>query len=856
MAVIITSRTFYDEYLGIAGGGVEYLPGSIGDKIRCDMEFHIKWSAEGKRIQFINSDKSIRLINDLDPTSFIQQGFRKNDTIEVSGSTSNDGTWTITKVEDRAIFVSVAPINETSEDVDIFGTTPVTALDFYFNLVPNGSQIDFLSLQDEGTMQRFAVNGIDANDLVTISNFLVGTDSFGWVTQNLVDPNTGETDEVTIIGMGVVNYEQRFKMTTFFYNTPVWLREQSLNFENQTLPDLFIDGESLHHVARFDAKFTFADPNIPHTGTINGADGIVAWFNHNAVGSRPEYYVDSITYIDALTLAVIQVPDLNRKTNVEVVIKSRSNKFDTATGIVIGTMYCPMVLEKYTNTTKVLRENLFMDRFIGTLSDSATGGDFEGTDYQQLKDINLVTFAPGTATIKFALDFSSVFKDELKSNEDDDRRDAWWIAIKDITGIPTTADAERLALLIEAPNLAYNQDNPDLFELIDPPKLYNYPDELENDKTDARGFEGSPIYSRLKFRIESLAVNGVTPTLRGIDVQIVAEKDGFADLVLEEKNVDATFIRKLNGQQTIDVEQSRGFISYFDDPRNRFRVLRVPANDGGGTKTAFELQYGFGLRWEYWRQVIPLTEGVDVDAWQQLPFVNQRWDNFDNVNGWNVKMKWKFTIEGYDGHITEFIVKSDIRSIQGDEEPESGPIFQSKVQYFTEDGLTELGGVLVQDGITKIVATFVGDFSTLAPGQIGWAGFMFGDVEGQGGIALRRFAGSHTLSESDSPWSPVDPDPMATSSVVGQITLNVYNTDTITLEGYFDTRKFFEGYTEPIPEGARDALLIFPQFRNADWVLIFPTIMPKFEDCLILNEDGSPILLEDLEGLKQEVCPV
>jgi len=41
MSVIIDSRTFYDEFTGTGGGGINYFNANIGNRIRCEIEFHI-----------------------------------------------------------------------------------------------------------------------------------------------------------------------------------------------------------------------------------------------------------------------------------------------------------------------------------------------------------------------------------------------------------------------------------------------------------------------------------------------------------------------------------------------------------------------------------------------------------------------------------------------------------------------------------------------------------------------------------------------------------------------------------------------------------------------------------------------
>jgi len=839
MAVIITSRKFYCEYLGIGGGGTDYLQGSVGDKMRCDIEFYVKWSAENKKLDFLAADDTITNANDLDPSSFIDTGFRTGDTLVVEGTTFNNATFTILTVEERVITVTAGLANESAEDAGLFGTTPVTALDFYYNIIPNTSREDYLSLQDPGALQRYTVNGINAGDIITVKNMFIGSDSFAWVTHTFVDETTGETAQVTIKGQGITaDHRQKFIISQTFFITPVWLTEQVNNFAGRTIPALFEDRRSVKHIARMDAKFASTDPEIPHTGSIFNRDGMVAWFNQNAVGSRPEYYIDSIVYTDDITGFPVTVPDLNRKTNVTVVIKSRSNLFTTNTQIVIGALQLPMDRADFINTITPLRKNLFFDRSLLTLSDSATGGEFEATNYQQLKSINLTTFAAGTATIKFSLDFSTFLKDYLKAKTEDNRRDAYWIAIKDPIGIAVTADAQKIALLVEAPLPGYDQDNNALFELIETPKTYEFPNEVEHNATDLAGYEGDPVYTRLKFRLKtSPDAAGVTPTLKTITLQVIATHATKTDFVLEQKIMNTGQDRKLDNAQTIQILEKRGFTTYADDPRNRVNLFRVPANDTG-TKAAYELQYGLALRYEYWQAALPQAEGASVDIFGDIENVANRWSDYNNQGGWNLKMRWTFLITGYDGHDTEFNIETDTRSLTGDEDPQTGPVFDMKLQFYTEDGSAQLR-TIVEDGITLVRATFEGDFSTMPTfgGEIAndlyvW---IFADVEGSSGIFSRQFASTEIPSETDSPWSAPAGDPTATETrALGNLRFNRYDSNRIVAEGLFDISKF--------------------KGRDSGTILIYPRIGFLYSDCLILLEDGTPLLLEDGEGTKMEVC--
>jgi len=217
MPVYITNRTFSDEYTGTSTG--KYLNGVIGDRITAEISFYIKWSSEDLLLTFSSTDNSIRRTSNSEFGSFIQDGFRVGDTFDVVGSASNDGSFTISEVSDRYIITTTAVVSEIAESASLFGTTLISAIDYYYNLCENETE-DFFNLSDRETKPRFSAYDLYASGGGSAS-MDVSTNSKAWVNGSATIYEGTLTDD----------YRQEFSIIHTFDINPLWLSAQQENFE-------------------------------------------------------------------------------------------------------------------------------------------------------------------------------------------------------------------------------------------------------------------------------------------------------------------------------------------------------------------------------------------------------------------------------------------------------------------------------------------------------------------------------------------------------------------------------------------------------------------------------------------------
>ena len=801
MSIVINNRTFTDEFTGAGGGGVDYLNGNVLGKMTVEIDFYSYLAVTGMSLQFTATENTITNANDLDFTDFISQGWKVGMIIGVDGTNFNDGAKTITAVTARVITVAEALVTELDmgsgeSGCSLFDDTPITALDYYYNLVENSSiyspasqdliqQLqtaaalsivnpnkninsydEYLSLTDKGAIQRFTVDGLDYTS-ATPKNMFVASISSGWVTNTLTNPDTGETSEVTIVGLGTdglggasVTHQQWFRITQTFHIAPFALREQVSNFQKNIAPDYFQDTKALKHICRIDGKFSSTDPNIPHSGSLTDINGLTNWFDQNNIRKRPDYYVDSITYTDDATSLALDRLDLDKIVSVLITLKSRAAQFDNgATKIILDFLYLPLAEGDYINTPDTtLRQNLMNDRKLLT-EGTGGSGEWNGTDYQVLTQIVPTWINETTMEIAFKVNLSTFLKNRLKAKSDTDRNYAIAITTQD-SGITSTIQTDRVPILCDVNNFDWDKTDDTLLEAVDNIRVYHFPHIGTRPKTSVSGWEGDPVYVEFPFRVKEDYAD-IKPLMKSAGFQIVVTKSGEEDFVLEEKIFETSLIRKLDGIQTIDISEEKNYIGMPDEYNTASlkRDISFDESDSGSdgiTMRGFLIHYAFVLRYDFWNTIIQNSERIQFALFKDIETPTEAWNTLQQ-NGWELQIRFVAQIKGEYDFVTTFDQYWDIDCKYISEAPDAEPgqppiIFESEVEYL------DIETSMLTNGITKgkktlITRTFTGNFTSMPENFNSLYGYIFADLENIGGVTSRRFASTEFDSEDDSPFS-------------------------------------------------------------------------------------------------------
>ena len=798
MAFYITSRKFYDQWTSTGGGGVNYFQGVTGDKITCVIEGYFKWSIEDVRLTFTASTKKISFANQFETRSFIKDGFQIDDTITITTTTSNNGNFTIVEVYDTYIIVAETVIDETAEAGYIYGVTPITDIDFYYNIIGNQEPISFDSKTDKGTLQKYQATGLDAS-VVTPVYAQIGTDSYGWVTELLTGTKVDTSDSCYIEGVSITDYKQSFKITQTFVVSPLWTAELFNNLANRKAPDTFLNGNSMRHVAKIDGKFDANDPFIIHTAIATDTQGRAGWLNQNVLGQRPEYYIESIVYQNS-DGDVIERPEATDITDFTIVVRSRSDKFVDGTGEPSGTNFIvslaqlPKDYTEYTDTETTLLENLRLDTKKFENNASTYNGVQYGTEFQALTTLNAEFNDSSQITITGKIDYSAETKAWLLAKQDTDRYFVITVCTQD-KNITSTKGVDRVNMIADFNYSTYDTTDSTLFGLKDYFHVYPYPNTIANEANEVVGFEGDLVYSRIPFWIETASSNGIRPTAQSLKVQIVATKTDYDDFMLEEKEFDVATIRKYGNKQIINIEDERGFILEDGSKWNYANLVRRSDYDTG-TKAYFEVQYGFAIRYETWSEIVQEALLNQYDIANDIEDIVNSWKRYSTGNGWALKLRITCDMAGYDTNINRYYAETGFTILQAGNTPEAGSIFNTSVAYYNEDN--ESIAAISQSEKTRIVFSFFGDVTTFPSGYISHYGYMFANTP-FGDVFNRVMAHSETNSEANSPFSSTDlPSNLATSSYSSNNMRLSYFANRIELDAWFDPALFGEFDSETL----------------------------------------------------------
>lgn len=740
MAFITTSRKFYDQFTGLSGGGVDTLNSCQGDLLTCIIEGYFFWSLENVMLTYVSSTKTISFTSLADQRSWIQQGFQIGDTVISTATALNNTAFTIVTITDKAITVAESVTDEGANNASCFGATQITSIDYFYNLIANNENPNYISKTDIGVPQKYTATGLSAGS-VTPVYAEIGTDSCAWVNDIL----TGNLTELKIEGVGISGYQQQFKITQTFRQTRIWTKDLQFNFLNRIAPAEFQNDNHLTHIFQVSGKFDYNNPVADHVGGIIIGKGFTAWYNQTSAQTRKEYSITSIAYIDNVTSDVLGVIEPTLQTDITININSRSGKFVTGTSkYLLALFQCPTNNLELQNTNTTLLQNIYEDEVMITSDAGGVNGINYGTDYQSITNAVVTFVNSNNVSLTFSVIYSGAIKNYIANKQASDRLYSITVACQDIS-ITTTKGIDRCNLIADFQNQTCDFRNKDLIGLIDYIHCFPYPNYGVAENNTVRGFEGDPVYIEIPFWGETSVIANVSPTLQNIEIQIVATKANENDFILEDKIFDLSAIRKLNDKQTVDIIGDRGFILADGNPFNRSNVIRYEGGDSG-TKIAYKLQYAFVLRYEKWLQAVQSQQGANIDVFKNIEEVTERWKAY-NTNGWALRLRFLPSAMGYDGFVTDYTTETDIIIVDN---PESGPVFEKENQYFNLNG-TELDGLL-QDAPTRIVCNFIGNPTVFPSGMNEYFGFGF-ISDSNGSIFDRRCASTDIAAESDTPFS-------------------------------------------------------------------------------------------------------
>ncbi len=672
--VEITSIRFADEYLGTSN---PFLFGSIFDKQIATVLFNVHWESLGVTVTF---DHTNNTITRSDGKSWLDAGFIIGDTFAIVGTgyyAADDGIFTIADLSASVITtVESIPYSASFSNVDFHGTTPINALDFYFNLIENSSPINYVSLTDNNTLQkRTAAKSVwSTGDIISLNP---ATISQAWDNKIGINPPT-------VTKTSISGYKQVFSLTHEFFVAPFFLSGQQNNVASTlagipSLPDYFNTNKCLKYVCQIDGRFSTNDPNVCHTsknGPFVFSTGNTGFFNEKGNAQPPEYSMQSITLTDASGNPLTRL-NADKDCNVSVVLNSATAQFSTspATILAVGIIYAPLQDSEYKNTPTDIVYNYKYDRKLITNVSAAVNGERFGGDLQSLIAISTTPTNGGQITVSFKVSLSAFMKNFITSKPDTDRNYLIYItpqAGTDHEGL----FLDRNAIICAFDNYDIVTEDPELLNFTQDILFYEYPNTTSCAFTDYKGWIQDGVLSKTQFQILKGAI------LKDIDVKIQAYNSG-TGAAFDLESFPINFAGQYSSQNEIvnPTSISRGFKLSSTDPRNLVTFSRNGAIDSP-TYFGYELDYGNKLRYETWRDVPLFDQAFTANH-------SEDWSLYSLAPGWEVRYLFIANVaDETTGVVTEFdrIANITIKNASFSDNGFGHPI-TSKTETFIQVGM-------------------------------------------------------------------------------------------------------------------------------------------------------------------------
>jgi hypothetical protein len=668
MPIYVTDIKFQDQYTGLfsgngADGGTTNFMGCVGDLMWAKIEFYVGWKAEASFT--INATDDTITIPVLSGT-WSQYGFQVGDTIEIVGSSSNDGTYTIASLTDYVLTtVEDLTTNETTTFI-VYGTSAVNYFDFYYNMLGNNDGKNFISITDQPSTQRFTGKTPDY-----ASTQLLEPNSTSYAWWDYMQDHNDMKPQLRYIETS--NYNQYFDIIFPFFIKPFSDKNQNqlidnayqqnigdnniLNTVNFIEPSYFYQ-QCLGFLYQIDAKFDITKPQADHSSGLQNKVGNTAWFDqffpsavyfNGNVLNTPQYEFLSVSYNTGNEIQT------NTITKITIELKKLSGDWDDDDKYVVHFAWLPTDAGKYLGYSDRNQQNFryvfLYDRAYQTVNGAPVNGDMFGTGIQCITNLSSI-YLTDILTITFDADLGGLTTRMLKEIP----YYMIWVTPqdKDVTAL---SESDRSAILCDVNAATENTDDKTLLQFYTPTDNVVFYSENDSDKSDYLGLIGEYGFANCLFQVKENCI------LNKVNVSIVVQSSSPYDTQTYEFPIEQwnnNTAEYWNGKLTdINIEQIIGFDLPNASLENQRFIIRKPGDDIAGFYS-YRLGFGFQVGYQFWQNI------VDYPA-QYLAYHNNYWAMYTQgqieygnylLGDYTTAVKFKMYFEILDnntGIITEFI---------------------------------------------------------------------------------------------------------------------------------------------------------------------------------------------------------
>ena len=414
--ITVTGQTFLPVDRA-TDGTTKYQDGCIGGRYKTVLSFYWQKGTLIASGQGITTSLSINGNTITDVTNYTtgQQSenfvneFSVGESIKLPGSALNVGTYVITALTTSTITVGTALTAELPNS-QIWVTNLITGLDYFYNLLKNGTQTpSFYSLTDPSVQQKYVITGLNAAVTAPVY-FTIGTSNMAWVNDTLA----GKNSQAFVNGVSITaDYKQQFTLTHDYFITPLAILSQKAAFANALISPINPTAPSYYPLAYYYQFNTYYDSGPVIVDSYNGNSlGVASWVDTNNSGTAPEFTSKITSYIDSASGVPLTSLDFGKTNIVSLTVKSATGQFinpedGDGNTFILSHIFLSGNSSTYTKTATTLRQNFLHDRAIQVAGAAAVNEEFYGTPFAVISEVEITYVSAYECTVLFTVNYSA-----------------------------------------------------------------------------------------------------------------------------------------------------------------------------------------------------------------------------------------------------------------------------------------------------------------------------------------------------------------------------------------------------------------------------------------------------------------
>lgn len=795
---------------------------NAGDWVEAEVTFQTLFqvgSGTADALSYVANGTSASL--SFQQTDFDEQGFMVGDIITISYY--NQTTGVSESFPREIIYVSgnqiqlnsglpsnivsgaVFPTDGELSGMSIVADKRPNAIEFFFNLAPNGS--NSLGSVVEGSLTRLQLEDTDTIAISTPTAMSQLGEASGSYIKDV------ELEYVADSGDGWKDWKVTFKFIQWGFLKDGYTTDN---------PPYYAGIDHIAPLNRIKAFAELGNPNGIITGNTQNTQANTGGFDENYNGGTNLYTVMSTSWVDSLGNPIDSLDYSGECTFTSVInAPGQSNpQSNYLLGLIWrptdGTYYEQRVPSLANNLLLLAPENLFQADgvqdvtvypgfpYIGDIS----GLNTDGAQWD-LKDVTFTISGVDEVTIEGTIVPNAACSGLFVDVPDGGRKSTLWVSIGDYT-TDAANNSKRVSLKL------WDEDNYDaptlgvqIPDVVDE-NLYDHDSNDIDTPLPQTTTEDDVLYISNFKLVDGLQYEGIRTRIFAYNTTTEEE------FTLEDGFFSFTNVPFVNGIFEVNESQPRNFNLPPTTDRNHISLVRNNALDGGG-KYGVTLEYGFLNDWRYWLEEADANDDFfDYTVPERQNGLNKNWQHYSNSGDWIIRVAYYTRLAGVD----------DFNYYEMGIRPYEDDVNVTAVTNLTVLSTGATPNALVADELIEIETIFT------------WSGFLFTNEWVEYTVENfengNRWVMSSVLDQGNVSQNPLKP-------IVGQTVIDVTGTGTnqLTCKALIDTSLIdvnkvslsFRVYSEDnedyeyLIDDVKDALIAF-DLRKLSEDAVYPDSSP------------------------------